>query len=77
MSCQLNAVQHSNIKLSKKFLQNVVSWNILEKWKQKKVTYTNTKKFKKNQFNKHCDAKYFLLIMLYVDHVSGTHQTSA
>jgi len=30
MSCYQNAVRHSNIKLAKKFLQNVVSWNIWE-----------------------------------------------
>jgi len=30
MSCQLNAVLHSDIKLAKKFLQIVVRWNIWE-----------------------------------------------
>jgi len=33
MSCQLIAVQHSNIKLAKKFLQSVVIWNIWEEQK--------------------------------------------
>jgi len=41
MSCQLNTVQHSNIKLAKKFLQNVVSWNIWEEQKQNKKSYTH------------------------------------
>jgi hypothetical protein len=46
MSCQLNAVQHSNIKLAKKFLQNG-KLEYLGRVEAKKVTFTNTKKFQK------------------------------